>query len=88
MTSYQHPLASPLDKLIQHHGHIREHEAANVEPEELGGVAGRQLKTDVRGRRVLEAGVFDLAGDLVCEALVPFKEVREEGHTKNLSRVE
>jgi hypothetical protein len=33
------PLAAPFDELIQHHGHVREHEATNVEAKELGGVA-------------------------------------------------
>lgn len=62
----QHPLTSPLDELVQHHGDIRQHEAADVEAEELCGVAGRQLQADMCRGRVLEAGVLDLAGDLVC----------------------
>jgi hypothetical protein len=66
----QHPLAPPLDELVQHHGDIRQHETADVEAEELCSVAGRQLQADVRGRRMLEAGVLDLAGDLVCEGSV------------------
>jgi hypothetical protein len=39
--SYKHPLAAPLDELIQQQPHIREDEAADVEAEELGGVASR-----------------------------------------------
>jgi len=38
--SYKHPLGPPLDELIQHHRHIREHEATDVKAEELSGVAG------------------------------------------------
>jgi len=63
----KHPLAPALDELVQHHGHISQHKAADVEAEELCGVAGGEFEADVRGRRVLEARVFDLAGDLICQ---------------------
>lgn len=37
--SHKHPFAPPLDELIQHKRDICKHEAADVEAEELGGVA-------------------------------------------------
>jgi hypothetical protein len=61
----EYPLTSSLDELIQHHSHIGQNEAANVEAEEFGGVAGGELETDVCWGRVLEAWVFNLAGDLI-----------------------
>lgn len=64
--SNEHPLASPLDEFVQHHRHVRQHEAADVEAEEFGGVAGAEFEADVCGRRVLEAWIFDLASDLIC----------------------
>jgi hypothetical protein len=76
--SNEHPLAAPLDELVQHHGHVREHEAADVEAEELCGVAGRELEADVRGGRVLEAWVFDLAGDLICFIVLEWSCVRRK----------
>jgi hypothetical protein len=69
---YQHPLASSLDELIQHHGHISQNEATYVEAEELCGMASGQFETDVSRGRVLEARVFDLAGDLIYWLLVVY----------------
>jgi hypothetical protein len=37
---YEYPLAASLDEFIQHHGHVGQDEAADVEAEELCGVAG------------------------------------------------
>jgi hypothetical protein len=62
---YEYPFTSSLDEFIQHHGHVSQNKAANVETKEFCGVAGGELKTDMGGRRVLEAWVFDLAGDLI-----------------------
>lgn len=50
---YQNPLASALDELVQHHGDVAQHKAADVEAEELRRVARAQLEADMGGRRVL-----------------------------------
>jgi hypothetical protein len=67
---HENPLAPSLDEFIQHHSDVRENEATNVKAEEFGGVAGGEFEADVCGGRVLEAWVFDLAGDLICSVSV------------------
>ncbi len=47
MRSHEYPLASSFDEFVEHHGNVGKHKAANVEAEEFGGMAGRQLETDV-----------------------------------------
>ena len=64
--SRQYPLAAPLDKLIQHHAHIIHDEPANIESKKLGGVAGAEFEPHVCGRGMLESGIFNLTGDLIC----------------------
>lgn len=43
----QNPFAASLDELVEHEGDVGEDEAADVEAEEFGGVAGGELETDV-----------------------------------------
>ena len=62
----QHPLRAALDILVDQRADISEHEAAYIKAEKLGRVSGAELETDVRGRRVLEARVLNLARDLIC----------------------
>ena len=38
--SDQHPLTPPLNELIEHESEIRKNEAADIEAEEFGGMAG------------------------------------------------
>lgn len=61
----KHPLAPPLDELIQHQTHVRQHEATDVEPEELRRMPRGEFQPHVRLRAVLEARVLDLARDLI-----------------------
>lgn len=65
------PLAPALDVLIQHQADIRKDEAADVEAEEVGRVAGAEFQADLRGGGMLEPGIFDLAGDLICVCITP-----------------
>jgi hypothetical protein len=64
--SSKSPFRASLDELVHQQAQVGQDEAANVESEELGRVADAEFKTDVRLRRVLEARVFDLTGDLIC----------------------
>ena len=61
------PLGASLDELVHQQAQVGQDEAANVEGEELGSVADAEFKADVRLRRVLEARIFDLTGDLICD---------------------
>lgn len=61
----KHPLTPPLDELIQHQTHIRQHEATDIKPEELRRMARGEFQPHVRLRAVLEARVLDLARDLI-----------------------
>ena len=60
------PLPPSLDVLIQHQADIRKDEAADIKPEEVGRVAGAKFQAHLRGGGMLEPGIFDLAGDLIC----------------------
>jgi hypothetical protein len=62
---YEHPLTTPLNKLIHQHAQISKQEATDVEAEELAGMTGAEFEADVRRGGVLEAWVFDLAGYLI-----------------------
>ena len=61
------PFRALFDKLVHQQAQVGQDEAANVEGEELGSVADAEFKADVRLRRVLEARIFDLTGDLICD---------------------
>ena len=63
----KHPLTPPLDELIQHQTHIRQHEATDIKPEKLSRMARGKFQPHVRLRAVLEPWVLDLARDLVYE---------------------
>lgn len=63
--SSKRPLRPPLDKLIHQRAQVRQHEAADVKREKLRRVPDAELQPHVRLRAVLQARVFDLAGDLV-----------------------
>jgi hypothetical protein len=63
--SSESPLRASLDELVHQQAQVGQDEATNVESEELGRVADAEFKADVRLRRMLEARVFDLTGDLI-----------------------
>lgn len=65
LPSSKHPLSASFDVLVHQRAEIREREPAHVEAEELGGVTDAELEPDVRGRRVLQARVLDLACDVI-----------------------
>jgi hypothetical protein len=47
---YEYPFTPSLDEFIQHHGHISQNKAANIEAKELCGMASRELEANVCGR--------------------------------------
>lgn len=61
----ENPLASALDKLVEEHRQVLQHETANVECEELGSMPSAKFETDLRLVLVSKARVFDLSGDLI-----------------------
>jgi hypothetical protein len=65
-TSRKDPLTASLHELIQHHAHIRQHEATDIEREKLRRVAHAEFETHMRLGRVLQTRVFGLASDLIC----------------------
>ena len=65
LNSSQHPFRPPLHKLIQQHRQIGQRKPAHIKRKELGGVPRAQLDADLRLVAVPQAGVVDLAGDLV-----------------------
>jgi hypothetical protein len=69
-SSNQNPLRTPLDELIHQSPNICQHEATHIEPEELCCVTDAQFQANVSRRRALEAGIFDLASDLIYGELM------------------
>ena len=63
----ERPLRTPLDELVHQQAQVGQDEATHEEREELCRVTDAELQADVRLRRVLEARIFDLASDLICE---------------------
>ena len=63
--SYKNPFTSPLNEFVQQHPNVCQHEAADVEAEELGGVAGAELETDLSFVGMSKSRVFDLTCDLI-----------------------
>jgi len=64
--SYKHPLAAPLDELVQEDGEVRKDEPAYVKSEELGRVPCAQLQAHLRLVGVSKAGIFHLSGYFIC----------------------
>ena len=62
----ERPFRASLDELVHQQAQVGQDEATHEEREELCRVTDAQLEADVRLRRVLEARIFDLASDLIC----------------------
>lgn len=73
------PLRAALDVFIEQKAHVSQGETTDVEAKELSRVAGAQFKADVRGRGVLEAGVLDLAGDLILGLMLACNHLLRSG---------
>ena len=63
----ERPLRASLDELVHQQAQVGQDEATHEEREELCRVTDAELQADMRLRRVLEARIFDLASDLICE---------------------
>lgn len=63
--SNKNPLTSSLDEFIEEHSNVVEHEAADVEAKELGGVTNAELETDLCLVGVSKAWIFDLTSNLI-----------------------
>lgn len=66
----ERPLCASLDELVHQQAQVSQDEAAHEESKELRRMANAELEANVRLRRVLEARIFDLASDLICDCLV------------------
>jgi hypothetical protein len=64
------PLRAPLHELVHQQAQVSQDEAAYEEGKELRRMADAKLEADVRLGRVLEARIFHLASDLICDCLV------------------
>ena len=76
------PLSAPLDEFIEHDTDVIEHESADVEAEELGRVVDAEFEPEVRLRRMLQTGIFYLAGDLIwviCQWIRRLKPRNKKG---------
>lgn len=62
----ERPLRASFDELVHQQAQVSQNEATHEEREELCRMTNAQLEADVRLRRVLEARIFDLASDLIC----------------------
>lgn len=65
----EHPLTTPLDEFVQHHGQVLKDESADVEREELRRVPSAELETDLRLILVPKTRVFHLPGDEIYELM-------------------
>lgn len=64
-----HPLAAPLDELVQHHADIRERKATHEKAKELGSMFGAEFQANMRLGGKFEAWVLRLSCDLVCPTI-------------------
>lgn len=71
----EYPLSTLFHKLIHQQAQIRKHEPTNIESEKLGCVANTEFQTNMRRRGVFEAGVFDLACNLICKTRLCVSEI-------------
>jgi hypothetical protein len=61
----QNPFTTPLDEFIQHHANIVYCKPANVKAEKFRGMSRAELHTHMCRRRMFQAWVFNLAGNLI-----------------------
>ena len=84
----QNPLASSLDVLIHQHAQVQEDEPADVEAEKLRCVSSAQLKSDLSLVGMAQAGIFHLAGNLICKSVREYLVKMEGLESPAASRIE
>lgn len=61
----QYPFAATFNEFVEHHTHVSQSEAANVEAEEFGCVTSAELQANVRWGGMLQSRILSLLGNLV-----------------------
>jgi hypothetical protein len=63
--SKENPFTTSLDELIEHYTNVVKRESAYVKAKEFSRVASAEFQSYKRLRRVFQARIFNLLGDLV-----------------------
>ena len=74
--SYQYPLTSSFNELVQKHSDIGKDKAAYIETKELSSVASTELKSNLSFVSMSKSRVLNLTGDLIYDAMLAVSLVK------------